>query len=102
MSTNDTRRHLLQTSLVAASAAMLQSPLAAGQESKKSDHKKGEKEAQEVTANEDLMREHGVLRRALLVYGECAARLRQNPSSVDPAALHKTAQLFREFGEEYH
>ena len=56
----------------------------------------------EVTATEDLMREHGVLRRALLVYSEAAARLRSNPSTVSPDALEKTAELFREFGEEYH
>ena len=56
----------------------------------------------EVTATEDLMREHGVLRRALLVYSEAAARLRVNPSSVAPNALHRTTKLFRAFGEEYH
>jgi len=65
---------------------------------------KQDKEAKggEVTATEDLMREHGVLRRALLVYSEIAARLRSNPSAVAPDALQKTARLFRAFGEEYH
>ncbi len=58
--------------------------------------------SKEVTATEDLMREHGVLRRALFVYSEAAARLRSNPSSVSPDAIHKTAILFRAFGEEYH
>ena len=56
----------------------------------------------EVTATEDLMREHGVLRRALLVYSEAAAKLRTNPSAVSPKALQRTAKLFRAFGEEYH
>ncbi len=56
----------------------------------------------EVTATEDLMREHGVIRRALLVYFEVVPKLRQNPSSVDAAALRHTAQLFRSFGEDYH
>jgi hemerythrin-like domain-containing protein len=56
----------------------------------------------EVTATEDLMREHGVLRRALLVYQETAAKLRQDVSKIDPRALHQTADLFRVFGEEYH
>jgi hemerythrin-like domain-containing protein len=59
-------------------------------------------EEQEVTATEDLMREHGVIRRALLVYQESAAKLRQNPAAIDPAALQQTAKLFREFGEDYH
>jgi len=56
----------------------------------------------EVTATEDLMREHGVLRRALIVYSEAALKLRTNPGLVSPDALQKTANLFREFGEEYH
>ncbi|MFZ0035464.1 MAG: hemerythrin domain-containing protein [Sedimentisphaerales bacterium] len=56
----------------------------------------------EVTATEDLMREHGVLRRALFVYSEAATKLRSNPSDVAPDALQKTAKLFRVFGEDYH
>jgi len=48
------------------------------------------------------MREHGVIRRACLVYAECVPRLRQNVSSLDPSALRRTAHLFRRFGEEYH
>jgi hemerythrin-like domain-containing protein len=56
----------------------------------------------EVTATEDLMREHGVLRRALFIYSEAAARLRNSPSMVSPDALARTARLFRTFGEDYH
>jgi hemerythrin-like domain-containing protein len=56
----------------------------------------------EVTAVEDLMREHGILRRALLVYAEAAMTLRKNAADVSPEALQKTAKLFRTFGEEYH
>lgn len=59
-------------------------------------------DAKEVTAVEDLMREHGILRRALLVYGEAALRLRKNAADVSPEALKKTAALFRAFGEDYH
>jgi hemerythrin-like domain-containing protein len=62
--------------------------------------KKGEEP--EVAVTEDLMREHGVIRRALLVYIENVPKLRQNPASIDPAALRQTAQLFRTFGEDYH
>jgi len=56
----------------------------------------------EVTATEDLMREHGVIRRALLVYYEVVPKLRQNPAGVDATALQQTAKLFRTFGEDYH
>ena len=66
-----------------------------GQKEKKGNEK-------EVTAAEDLMREHGILRRALLVYGEAAVRLHQDPAVVPPEALLKTANLFRTFGEDYH
>jgi hemerythrin-like domain-containing protein len=59
-------------------------------------------EEKKVGATEDLMREHGVLRRALLVYRETAARLRADPAKVDPQPLHRTAMLFRNFGEDYH
>jgi len=56
----------------------------------------------EVGANEDLMREHGVLRRALLVYRAAAMRLRSEPARVPADALAQTARLFRTFGEDYH
>jgi hemerythrin-like domain-containing protein len=56
----------------------------------------------EVTATEDLMREHGVLRRALIIYSETASKLRGNPSAINTQALAQTAKLFRAFGEEYH
>lgn len=56
----------------------------------------------EVTAAEDLMREHGILRRALLVYQEAATRLRHDPGSIPPDTLEKAANLFRVFGEDYH
>lgn len=56
----------------------------------------------EVTAVEDLMREHGVIRRALAVYREAGARLRTKPTAVPPDALASTANLLRAFAEDYH
>ena len=96
MNTDCTRRNLLHQSLLAAPVLLssISAPTALLAET-------ATKEP-EVTATEDLMREHGVIRRALLVYAECIPRLRQNPASVDPAALRRTAQLFRHFGEDYH
>jgi hemerythrin-like domain-containing protein len=55
----------------------------------------------EVGAVEDLMREHGVIRRAILVYRATAARLRAG-DSPDAAALQRTTKLVREFGQDYH
>jgi hemerythrin-like domain-containing protein len=66
----------------------------------------GEKHAEgkekEVGAVEDLMREHGVIRRAILVYRDIATKLRAKPASVDPDLLRRTAEIFRSFGEDYH
>jgi hemerythrin-like domain-containing protein len=56
----------------------------------------------EVTANEDLMREHGIIRRALFVYTAAGARARHDPSSIPLPSLLDTAKLFREFAEDYH
>src|SRR5271165_5864965 len=56
----------------------------------------------EVTATEDLMREHGVLRRALLVYSESIPKIRGDAGSLDASALYRTGVLFRDFGENYH
>jgi hemerythrin-like domain-containing protein len=61
-----------------------------------------EEKAEDVSATEDLMREHGVIRRVLVVYREVAARLRVKPGSVAPAALQQAANLIRTFGEDYH
>lgn len=61
-----------------------------------------EQKEMEVAAVEDLMREHGVLRRALLVYSEAASRLARGAADVPADALARTAALFRSFGEDYH
>ena len=54
-----------------------------------------------IGAVEDLMREHGVLRRVLLVYRQTAVKLRAG-AKVDPKQIRHAAQLFRDFGENYH
>jgi hemerythrin-like domain-containing protein len=56
----------------------------------------------EVSAVEDLMREHGVLRRILVVYSETAEKLRNAEVTVLLKNIQKAASLFRSFGEEYH
>jgi len=89
--------------LISACRANSGSPGSATNENTKNEGPKaGEEEALEVTATEDLMREHGILRRALLVYQESVVKLRQDATSVPPDALEKVANLFRVFGEDYH
>jgi hemerythrin-like domain-containing protein len=63
---------------------------------------KHDDDEKEVGAVEDLMREHGVIRRAILVYRDMAGKLRAKPASLDPELLHRTATMFRAFGEDYH
>jgi hemerythrin-like domain-containing protein len=58
--------------------------------------------AEDVSATEDLMREHGVLRRILVVYRQLVPALRSAPASFDAAALGQAASLFKSFGEDYH
>ncbi|HTF88183.1 MAG TPA: hemerythrin domain-containing protein [Planctomycetota bacterium] len=58
-------------------------------------------EEEEVSATEDLMREHGVLERMLLVYEEIARRATRG-ESFDPALVIQTAQTIRRFIEDYH
>src|SRR5256885_2218710 len=54
----------------------------AGAAFSEADEKKEKPGEPEVTAAEDLMREHGILRRALLVYAETSVRLVQQPSDI--------------------
>jgi hemerythrin-like domain-containing protein len=54
-----------------------------------------------VTAPEDLMKEHGVLNRCLLIYEEGLRRL-PDKAEVSPAVFNHTAILIRKFVEEYH
>jgi hemerythrin-like domain-containing protein len=56
----------------------------------------------EVNATEDLMREHGVIRRTLGVYEELARKLRVASESVPLEVLGQAARLMGKFGEGYH
>jgi len=67
---------------------------------RETDDKKKEAE-EDISAPEDLMREHGVLNRILLVYEEGLRRLR-GKDDVPPDVFHKPATLVRRFVEDYH
>ncbi len=60
-----------------------------------------EKKEEEVSPAEDLMREHGVLKRVLLVYGEAIRRLESN-QDLPPSAIMDSAKIIRDFIEDYH
>ncbi len=105
MTFDPNRRNLVRNSIAWGSAAAIALPLIGksfAQEPNKEGPKKSEEKEPEVTATEDLMREHGVIRRALLVYYEVIPQLHQQPSKINAGALQQTAKLFRAFGEDYH
>ncbi len=54
-----------------------------------------------VTAPEDLMKEHGVLRRCLLVYEAGIERIRRK-EEIAPEIFSQTAGIIRKFVEDYH
>jgi hemerythrin-like domain-containing protein len=54
-----------------------------------------------VGAAEDLMREHGVLNRVLLIYEEGLRRIHKD-EDVSPDVFHKPAMLVRKLVEDYH
>jgi hemerythrin-like domain-containing protein len=63
--------------------------------------KEEEKKNNEVSPPEDLMREHGVLKRILLVYGEALRRIAAS-EDLPPEPLAESANIIREFVEDYH
>jgi hemerythrin-like domain-containing protein len=65
----------------------------------KQGHEKEEEE--EVAPPEDLMREHGVLKRVLLVYDEAIRRI-DAKQDLPPDAIRNGANIIRTFIEDYH
>ena len=59
------------------------------------------KKDEEVTPHEDLMREHGVLDRALLLY-EAGIRKFSSNEDFDPGLITQSAEIIRDFINEYH
>jgi hemerythrin-like domain-containing protein len=78
--------------------ATLASAGATGAQKKKREAGGGE---EDIGPGEDLMREHGVLRRVLLVYGELGRRLEAG-ATFDAGALRESATLVHTFVEDYH
>jgi len=60
-----------------------------------------EKEKEEVSPAEDLMREHGVLKRVLLIYEEAIRRMTAN-QELPVETVADSAKIIRNFIEDYH
>lgn len=55
----------------------------------------------DVTPPEDLMREHGILNRTLLIY-EASIRKLSNSEDFDRSIVYRSADIIRTFIEQYH
>ena len=60
-----------------------------------------DKEEEEVSPAEDLMREHGVLKRVLLIYDEAMRRMMAN-QDLPVETVADSAKIIRNFIEDYH
>jgi hemerythrin-like domain-containing protein len=99
---NTSRRNfLIGTSAVASSTLVVPFSALAAQTAHKKAPKKKEEGEEDVSTNEDLMREHGVLNRVLLIYDETIRRIQAN-EKFDPAVVTKSAGIIKSFIEDYH
>src|SRR5436190_22949214 len=87
--------------LVAIPAAGLVHAAAAAEHKRQRKNEKNEKKEDAVTPPEDLMREHGVLDRVLLIYEAVIKNFDAN-RDFDPAVLTQSAEVVRDFIENYH
>jgi len=91
---NQNRRDFIQSGIQYAVVSGLTSIAILGCSEKKEEEK-------EVSPPEDLMQEHGLLNRILLIYDHCKFSL-VNGQSFDPAILLNSAGVIRTFVEDYH
>ncbi|SFI42963.1 hemerythrin domain-containing protein [Bradyrhizobium sp. Gha] len=97
------RRLLLHLGALAtvAAPAVLTRPAFAGRKGAGGKQKGAEKQEEEVTPPEDLMREHGVLDRVLLLY-EAGIRKFSSNEDFDPGLITQSAGIIRDFINNYH
>jgi len=90
-----TRRAFIRAGLIAGASTFAGAMLLRAANEKKNE------EEEEVSPAEDLMREHGVLKRVLLIYGEAIRRIDSN-SDLPPDTVADSAKIIRSFIEDYH
>jgi hemerythrin-like domain-containing protein len=95
---NTRRKFLHQTSIAGAALLMPRFAHATPQKAEPKDEKK---DSEEISPAEDLMREHGVLNRLLLIYDH-HLHLLTTKQPFDGAVLVTAADIIRHFVEEYH
>ncbi len=96
------RRAFIRTAL--ASGAGLLAPLhvmAASSYPARGSSRAAEDQPEDIDPPEDLMREHGVLKRVLLIYEEAGRRI-AGSRDLPPASVRNAADIIRTFIEGYH
>jgi hemerythrin-like domain-containing protein len=88
----DRRKFVSQAGLLIATTCLPQTAIAARAAMSKED---------DVSPIEDLMREHGLLNRVLLIYDHCSERL-QNRQDFDLKSLADAREIIKNFVEAYH
>jgi hemerythrin-like domain-containing protein len=96
------RREFLKLAIAGGSAFAVLGLAEARAEDKPGEKGEEKPEEEEVAPAEDLMREHGLLNRILLIYDESRRQLLTPKGDLDVDALAGAAKIVREFVEDYH
>jgi hemerythrin-like domain-containing protein len=92
------RREFIKKGLIVSLSGVAGLSLLSGCKEKEEEE---EGEGQEVSPPEDLMQEHGLLNRVLLIYDTCKIHL-VNKETFPKEALLNSANIIRTFVEDYH
>jgi hemerythrin-like domain-containing protein len=98
-----TRRNFLRQASIAGSSLLLPGLVVAQEKAAPEEEKDKDKDKKDegISPAEDLMREHGLLNRLLLIYDE-HLRMLAAKRSFDGSVLVGAADVIRHFVEEYH
>jgi hemerythrin-like domain-containing protein len=95
------RRHFLQKTSILGAELFAPMLALANSQAAATAEKNEKKTVEKISPAEDLMREHGVLNRILLIYDEHVRRL-DAKETFDGSVLAGSADIVRHFVEDYH
>jgi hemerythrin-like domain-containing protein len=95
------RRRFLTTAASLSGLALASCAAGSSRSRETQEHAEGSDEGAEVTPGEDLMQEHGVVERILLLYDESARRIERG-EPADAGVVGHAAEIVRTFVEDYH
>src|SRR5690242_13185757 len=98
---SDRRRFLNRAGKVGAGLVIGASASVLSLAQEKKGRKDRHEEAEDIGPTEDLMREHGVLNRVLLIYEHFISQIDQK-RDVQPELVTSAASIIRSFVEDYH